>query len=233
MRYRNFEPVDIAAVSGGLATFFGALFLWLSTVGNFQMTPPMQPTVNLATAGLEEELGENVVAVSRIEHKHSREISRAARTLNSETLTAERIEDSGNEPVQRLVNDSKDQERSNAARIEFVKGQSIVNATARAKRRSQMPDEQWTDFNQRIITAAATEGNRMERAFWEGAPQRFQAALQSATQAHTAAWQRSQEQAGAAIVKTSMVEGAYDRARAGLQEQLGSLISTAAAAHML
>ncbi|HKY73208.1 MAG TPA: hypothetical protein VJL88_14915 [Nitrospira sp.] len=197
------------------------------------MTPPMQPTVNLDMASLEEELGENVVAVSRIENKHSREISRAARTLNTETLTAERIEGSGNEPVQRLVNDSKDQERSNAARVEFVKGQSIVNATARAKRRPQLPDEQWTDFNRRIIATAANEGKRIERTFRAGAPQRFQAALESATQAHTAAWHRSQEQAGDAIVKTSLVEGEYDRARAGVQEQLGSLISTAAAAHML
>jgi len=233
MRYRRFEPVDIAAVSGGIATFFGALFLWLSTVGNFQMTTPMQPTVHPDMASLEEELGESVVAVSKIEDKHSREISRAARTLNTESLTAERIEESGNEPVQRLVNDSKDQERSNAARIEFVKGQSIVTATARGMRRPQLPDEQWTSFNQRIITTAANEGNRIERAFQDAAPHRFQAALESTTQAHTAAWQRSQEQAGAAIVKTSLVEGEYDRARARVQEQLGSLISTAAVAHML
>jgi hypothetical protein len=232
MRYRRFEPVDIAAVSGGLATFFGALFLWLSTLGNFQMTPQMPPNANIDAASLEQEIGENVVAVSKIENKHSKEISRAARTLNTETLTAERIEDSGNAPVQRLVNESKDQERSKAARIEFVKGQSIVNATIRAKR-GQVPGDQWPEFNQRIITTAANEGNRIERAFRIGAPQRFQAALESATQAHMLAWQRSQEQAGAAIVKASLVEGEYERARAGLQEQMGSLISTASAGHML
>jgi hypothetical protein len=231
MRYRRFEPVDIAAVSGGLATFFGALFLWLSTLGNFQMTPQMPPNANVDVASLEQEIGENVVAVSRIENKHSKEISRAARTLNAETLTAERIEDSGNAPVQRLVSESKEQELSKAARIEFVKGQSIVNGTVRAKR--QLSDDQWPEFNQRIITTAANEGNRIERAFRIGAPQRFQAALESATQTHTLAWQRSQEQAGAAIVKMSLVEGEYERARAGVQEQIGSLISTASTAHML
>jgi hypothetical protein len=83
------------------------------------------------------------------------------------------------------------------------------------------------------FTTAANEGHRIERAFRAGAPRRFQTALESATQAHTAAWQRSQEQAGAAIVKISLVEGEYERARAGVQEQIGSLISTAAAAHML
>jgi len=232
MRYRRFEPVDIAAVSGGLATFFGALFLWLATLGNFQMTTQLPPAARVDMVNLEHEIGENVVAVSRIESKHAKEISRAAKGLNTETLTAKRIEDSGNAPVQRLASESKDQERSTAARIEFVKGQSIVNATVRAKRQ-QLPDKQWLEFNQRVITTATNEGNRIERAFRLGAPQRFQAALESATQTHTLAWQRSQEQAGAAIVKTSVVEGEYERARAGVQEQIGSLISTASAAHML
>lgn len=232
MRYERFEPVDIAAICGGLATFFGGLFLWLATLGSFQMTPQMQPHSNMDMANMEEAIGESVVADSTLEDRHSRKISRAARTLNTATLTAQGIDDAGNQPVQRLVSESVDQERGNAARIEFVKGQSIVNATIRAKR-GQMPSDQWPEFNQRIITTAANEGHRIERAFQIGAPHRFQAALESATQAHTLAWQRSQEQAGAAIVNTTLLEGEYERARAGKQEQLGSLISTAAAAHML
>ena len=35
IRYRGIEPVDVAVVSGLLATAFGAILLFLSTQGSF------------------------------------------------------------------------------------------------------------------------------------------------------------------------------------------------------
>lgn len=233
MRYRGFDPVDMAAVSGAFVTFFGAVLLWVSTQGSFQMTVPMQPNVEIDAKSLEEEIGKNIVAASVVEDKHAKDISRAARKLNAETITAEHFNNSGNERVQHLVNERNEQERNKAARIEFVKGQSIVNGTVRAKRWQRLPDERWIEVNRHVITAAANEGDRIERAFRINAPETFQRALENVAQVHTVNLQRSQEQAGAAIVETSSVEEEYERDLGSVQEQIGSLVSSAAASDML
>jgi len=233
MRYRGFEPVDVAIVSGALLTVFGATLLWVATQGSFQMTTSMQPTPEIDKTTLEEEMGKNVVTASLIEDKHSKEIARAARKLNAETMAAEHVNSSGNETVQHVINEHKEQARSKAARVEFVKGQSIVNATLRATRTQGITEEQWRELNQRAITTAANEGNRIERAFRAHAPETLNSALKSEAQAHTVAWRRSQEEAGAAIVKTTLVEQEHERASASVQEQIGSLVSRAAASDML
>ena|GEM_PF-5645973 len=233
MRYRRIEPVDIAVVSGGMLTFFGAMLLWVSTQGSFQLITPMESNADIDKKSLQEEIGKNVVAAAVIEDNHSKDISRVAQKLNAETITAERINDSGNESVQHLVNESKEQALSKTARIEFVKGQSIVNATVRAKRSQRLPDEQWKELNGRVIARAANEGDRIERAFRNNAPETFKTALENETKVHMAVWKRSQEQAGEAIVETSVVEKEYERASGGIQEQIGSLVSRAAAANML
>ena len=236
IRHVGLEPVDVAAASGLLATCFGAILLFLSTHGSFHITTgeQVQPTMNVDTKSLlEPGIGTAVMAASVIEHKHSNEISRAAKTLNTDTMTAERIKGSGNKRVQRLVDEATGQEANKTARIELVKGRSIVNSTLRAKRGQGLPDKQWERFNQRMIATAANEGHKIERAFRIAAPERFGAVLDSEAQTYKMALQRSQEHAGAAIVKTSVVEDEYERARARAQEQIGALVSAAIVAELL
>jgi hypothetical protein len=212
-----------------MLTFFGAMLLWVSTQGSFQLTMPIESNEAIDKKTLQEEIGKNVVAATVIEDKHSRDISRAAQKLNAETITAERINDSGNESIQHLVNERKEQELSKTARIEFVKGQGIVNATMKAKRSQRLPDEQWKELNGRVIATAAKEGDRIERAFRINAPETFKAALENQAKVHAAVWKRSQEQAGQAIVETSVVENEYERASGSVQEQIGLLVSRATA----
>jgi hypothetical protein len=236
MTRHRLEPVDIAAVSGLLATFFGGGLLFLSTQGGFRVTPEQQTipqTETDITSLIEPEIGEAVLAASVIENKHSNEISRAARKLNTDTMTAEHLNASGNERVQHLMDETKGQEAHKTARIEFVKGRTIVNATLRAKRGQGLPNGQWDPFNRRMIATADNEGNKIDRAFRTTAPERFGTALENETQAHTAALQRSQQQAGAAVVQTSLVEEEYERDMASVQEQIGSLVSTATVADIL
>jgi hypothetical protein len=233
MRHRRVEPVDIAVVSGGILTFFGAMLLWVSTQGSFQITMPMESNADIDKKSLQEEVGKNVVAAAVVEDKHSRDISRMAQKLNAETIAAERINDSGNESVQDVVSERKRQELSKTARIEFVKGQSIVNATVRGKRSQRLPNEEWKKLNGRVIATAAHEGDRIERAFRINAPDRFKMALENEAKTHMELWRRSQEQAGEAIVQTSVVEKEYERASGIIQEQIGSLVSRAAASNML
>lgn len=233
MRNRGYEPVDVAIVSGGLLTVFGAALLWVATQGSFQMTTSVQPNPEIDKKTLEEEMGKNVVTASLIEDKHSKEIARAARKLNAETMEAEHANKSGNETVQAVMNEHKKQEQSKAARVEFVKGQSIVNATLRGKRTQSIPEEQWKELNGRAIASAANEGNRIERAFRINAPETLNTALENEAKAHTAVWERSQEEAGAAIVEASVVEREHERTSASVQEQIGSLISRAAVEDML
>lgn len=230
------EPVDVAAVSGVLATIFGAILLFLSTQGSFHITArdPMQPNTDMDVKSLiEPVIGEAVMAASVVENKHSNEISRAAKRLNTETMTAQHIDASGNERVQGLVDETKRQEANKVTRVEFVKGRSIVNSTLRAKRGQALPDKQWEQFNRRMIATAANEGDKIERAFRTTTPDRFAAALESEALAHTVALQQSQEHVGAAVVKVSLVEGEYERAMAGVQEQVGALVLTATTAGLL
>jgi hypothetical protein len=233
MGYRRVEPVDIAVVSGGMLTLFGAMLLWVSTQGNFQISTSMETNADIDKKSLQEEIGKNIVAAAVIEDKHSRDISRVAQKLNTETIAAERINDSGNDSIQHLVNERKEQELSKIARIEFVKGQSIVNGTVRAKRSPRLPDEQWKELNGRVIAPAANEGDRIERAYRINAPETFKTALENEAKVHLAVLKRSQEQAGEAIVVTSVVEKEYERASGSIQEQIGSLVSRAVASNML
>ena len=233
MRNNSFEPVDVAIVSGALLTLFGAALFWVATQGSFQMTSPMQPNRDISKTTLEEEMGKNIMTASVVEDKHSKEIARAARKLNAETLEAEQVDKTGHDTVQQIFNEHKQQEQRKADRIEFVKGQSIVNATLRGKRAQQLPEDQWSELNQHAIASAANEGNRIEQAFRINAPNTLNAALENEANVHTLAWQRSQEEAGAAIVETSLVESEHDRALASIQEQFGSLVSRAAASDML
>ena len=233
MRSRRFEPVDMAVVSGGLLTLFGAMLLWVATQGSFQMNTAAAPTVSLDTRTIEEGLGNAIVAASLIEEKHAKGISRAAQKLNAETITAEHIENSGNQRVQQVLDERNDQERSKTARQEFVKGRQIVETTARAKGPRMLPEEQWKALNGHAITAAAKEADRIDRDFRTNAPANLNTALQNETQVHEAAWRKSQEQAGEAIMETSVTEEAYAAESAKVQEQLGSLVARAAAAHML
>ena len=232
MGYR-IELVDMAAVSGGLVTFFGAMLLWLSTQGNFQISTPMEANGDLDKTSLQEELGKNIVAASVVEDTHAKDILRVAQKLNTETIAAQRINDSGNERVQQLVNESKAQERSNTARIEFVKGQSIVNGTLRAHRWHKLPEEQWKELNGRVIATAAKEGNRIDSEFRTTAPERFKTALENETEVHTSVWKRSQEQAGEVIVETTLVETEYEAAFGDVQEHIGLLVSRAAVSNLL
>ena len=148
-------------------------------------------------------------------------------------MRAHHINMSGNEPVQRLADETKAQEANKTTRVEFVKGRSIVNSTLRAKRGQMLPDEEREQFNRRMIVTAVNEGNRIEREFLSARPDRFAAALESDRQAHRIAIQRSQEQLGSAVVNVSLVEGEYERARAIVQEQVGSLVSRALTAELL
>ena len=88
-------------------------------------------------------------------------------------------------------------------------------------------------MNGRVIATAASEGERIERAFHKNASETFKTALESEAKVHTVVWRRSQEQAGEAIVETSLVEKEYERASGSVQEQIGSLVSRAAASNML
>ncbi|HKT33739.1 MAG TPA: hypothetical protein VJR03_02825 [Nitrospira sp.] len=233
MRSRRFDPIDIAVVSGALLTVFGAMLLWVSTQGTFQMNTQVPATTHIDKQTIEEALGKAVVTATLIEQKHTKEISRAARKLNAETITAENLEDSGNDRVQQVVDERNEQERSKAARQEFVKGQEIVKGTLRSKGPQPLPEAQWSAFNGHVITAAAKEADRIDRVFRTNAPAALNTALQNETQVHAVAQQKSQEQAGDAIVEASVTEEEYAAASGSIQEQLGSLVSRAAAAHML
>ena len=88
-------------------------------------------------------------------------------------------------------------------------------------------------MNGRVIATAAHEGDRIARTFRINAPETFKTALENETNVHVAVWQRSQEEAGDAIVQASLVQQEYERASASVQEQIGSLVSRAAASHRL
>ncbi len=230
---KKFEPVDLAAISGLVATVFGGILLVLATNGRFDTTAELlQPRID-AKGITQEEMGKNIVATALIEAKHARAITRAARNLNAETMTAAQMVDPVDQSIQRVANATKEQERSNTDRIEFVKGRSIINGTVRAKRSQKLRDDHFGQLNQRFIATAAQEGDRVQQEFRRSEPARFQAAIENETHASTLRWRRSQEQAGAAIVRTSLVEEEYDRELALVQERLGSLITRAASAHML
>jgi hypothetical protein len=99
--------------------------------------------------------------------------------------------------------------------------------------KQKLLDEQWKELNGHVIATAANEGDRIERAYRFNASETFKTALENEVKVHVAVWQRSQEQAGEAIVETSVEQEKYERASGSIQEQIGSLVSRAVASDML
>lgn len=234
---RGLEPVDIAAATGVLATLFGASLLYLSTEGRFQAPAPaaMQPmmTADVDKKDLiEPAIGDAVVEASLLENKHHSNISKATKRLNAKTMTAQRLSTSGNERIEQIVNETNQQDLRKAARVEFVKGRSIVNFTSRGKGDHALRAHQWDQFNDRMIRAAGEQEQRIESGFRSNRPN-VETVLATEIDSQVRARQRNQEEVGSAVVKAAVVQDRYNEAMGSIQQQVGSLVSAATVAERL
>lgn len=224
-----FEPVDLMAAVGIVATIWGALLFFLSTEGEFQTRPvPGRHPVRLEVHDwMQPAIGRTLTAVALLEWRNEEEASHAVRRLKQMAEADQVVRSSINERLQHAVERVNREQADKNARVEFVKGRSIVTFTSRMKKNGSLPENQWPTYNGRMIDRAAQAGSKIEQDVRSAKENQMREALLAETESHTQAVERSQERVGDAIVHVAMIEYEQRAVREAVQEQVGSLLSAA------
>ena len=219
------QPVDLIVAAGAVATVLGALLIVLSTNGSFNPAVPSD-AVNLdANQWVQPALGQTLVEVAILERKRSEETAKAANKLNQTARTAHTLSRTDTR-IKNLTKQVEQVRVDKTARVEFVKGRTVVNSTSRGVKNHILPSQ--AEFNHRMIDSAANAGSRIEKEF-QGTEQRnLGEAIVVETQSQIEATGRTQEQVGAAIVTATLVRNHYEDALARAQERLGFLVTVMA-----
>jgi ribosomal protein S15P/S13E len=216
------QPVDLIVAAGAVATVLGALLIVLSTTGSFNPAVPSD-AVNLdANQWVQPALGQTLVEVAVLERKRSEETDKAANKLNQTARTARALSRTSTR-IKNLTKQVEQVRVDKTARVEFVKGRTVVNFTSRGIKNHVLPDQ--AAFNHRMIHSAENAGNRIEKEFQGKEQSNLGEAIVVETQSQIEATGRTQEQVGAAIVKATLVRNHYEDAMARAQERLGFLVS--------
>lgn len=227
---QGLEPVDLMAAVGIVATMGGALLFFLATEGEFQVRPVLER--NHSKLGsfdskdwVQPAIGATLADIALLEQRSADKASQAVRQLQQVTSTDQVVRNSVNARLQHAVERINREREDKSARVEFVKGRSIVASTARVKKHNSLPESQWSAYNGRMIDLAAQAGDKIERNFHTVKESRMGDVLTAETESQTRAVRESQERVGAAIVRVAMIEYDHRAAQEAAQEQVGSLLS--------
>lgn len=229
---RVLEPVDLMVAAGIVALVIGAVLVFVSTQGRFQVTAADVSANGDASDPVQPALGQTVVAISLLESEQPGRIKTAATKLNQATMTARQINSSTHDHIKALAEQAVTVQVDNTARAELVKGRSIVNFTTRAMKTGSLSDQHWEEYDHRMIHSAAKAGRMIEEDFQQTKERNLGRAIVAETQGLMNATHRNQEQVGAAIVQVVVAQDEYEKALESAQEQLGLLVSVSAQAQL-
>lgn len=221
------EPVDLMAAVGIVATLGGALLFFLATKGEFQA----RPVVEHDHARLESNdwvqpaIGHVLTDIALLEQRNVDDASQAVRQLRQMTEADQVIRNTVNKRLQHAVERANREWADKNARVEFVKGRSIVTFTSRIKKSGSLPENQWSTYNGRMIDLASQAGDKIERNFHTVKEPHMGEILTAETESQIQAVRQSQERVGHAIVRLAMVEYNHRTVQEAAQEQVGSLLS--------
>jgi hypothetical protein len=226
---RKYDLIDVMAAVGLVATLFGGYFLVTAASGEWQRSEPTVSTgiigsgIEAGIAYLQPALGEAIVEDQLLTRRGTRLLDNATSELKQAIETRERLEDGTFSPIGSLEIRASAMEADHAARVQWVMGRSIVNATRRGIRASVLSADQYvSDFNQRLIRTAELTGERMHEAFESTRQGELGRAIVNAAQTEDMLAAVSQEQIGTALVHVAQAEEAIGEAIAMNQYQLAT-----------
>jgi len=227
---RTFEPVDLMVVIGVCATVLGGYFLYMATSGTLEAATP-EPIAIGRTAGIMDAmdwvqpvLGQAIVDDYLLGREASSRTIAATAELNWATMIGHRLQSLPLMPVEGIRASAAEAEADHAARVQFVLGRSIVDATARGVRTGVLaPDRQSGEYNRLLIGFAEARGHQMDEEFQDNHQVNMGWAIVTASQDRARFADRTQERIGTAIVRVVKAQDGYQEAEGAMQGQMAAL----------
>lgn len=229
----NYDVNDLAISIGLVATVFSGYLLMTAANGTFQAAPPQpeatsQPTGILASMfWLQPALGQAITEETLLERDGSRAITESATNLSRALVAQHRFGASSRDLTQIVDGEAARLKTDHQGRVQTVMGRAIVNFSQRGWRSGMVPPSvEPSSFNQRMIHAAETMGQRLDAEFssvWQPTLGRI---IVDTSRELTALAGQIQERTGRAIMQVTQAQKRYEDARAANQYQLAS-VSTA------
>lgn len=234
---RQLELIDLMVVVGLCATVLGGLGLFVATSGSLA-AGYVETTVDTLSAGIldpmqwvQPALGDAIVSDVLLGRVANQKTIEAATAFDRARLANDQLQSAPLAYLERIAAHDGLVEADHAARLQFVMGQRIVNATLRGIRAGiyQQVPAVADRYNRRLIRTVELNAIRMDNQYRQAHQPLLGWEIVAATQIHEHLQGQVQQRLGHAIVQSVMVQEAYGTALAGAQEQLATV--TLAAIH--
>ena len=237
---RYCEPVDGMVAIGMLATLAGGYFLFMASNGVLRAGSSTADMSFTTTAGpttamewIEPVLGEAIVENELLTVAAESDLADAVKKLNLVTLaapyvdaTSERVADTVRALAQMI-------DGEHTARVQYVLGRSLVNATSRGVRAGLVSGVEYdTAFNRRMIETAEATGDRLRARFAEIREPLFGQVIIAFTQDLDRVHGQIQQRIGTAVARVTSVQQRYSEIKGEAQERLALLTVAAINARM-
>jgi hypothetical protein len=233
---RSFEAVDIMVAVGFCATILGGFLLYAASSGIVGMPPDEAAPSTQSFSEMwhvESALGEAIVDSTLLDLSTGRETMAAAAELNRMTMLGYGLNGTPDSIVASTRAWADNMEEASAARAEWVKGRAIVNFTQRGIAHGLLSADHYINaYNDRMIEQADMAGYRVADNFAATHQANLGEAIVSAAIAHSRAADQVQEGIGAAVVRVTHAQAAYEEANGAIQEQTGALFNAAVRAEL-
>ncbi len=231
---RQMEPIDLMVAVGLFATVLGGLGLFAATSGSLSgslvaghgdMTAENLSAGNLdPMQWVQPALGDAIVNASRLEREAYREMIAAAADLQRARLTDAQLQSAPSDDIERIGDHARLVEADHAARLQFVMGRRIVDATARGIKAGMYQLPVLGDrYNRRMIRSAELSAVRLDDQYRSAHEPLLGWEVVAATQVRQQMEGRIQQWLGQAIVRTGKGQEDYGKALGGAQEQLAAV----------
>jgi hypothetical protein len=231
MLYR-YNTVDVVVGVGMCAVIFGALLFLFSASGAL-MVPSSSALVEpsgmaAGSALLQQALGEAVVERILLQRRTDQITSAAATEWERAVQSFRSHQVLSAQPLLAIERRAEAIPAEHEARVQAVMGRSIVNFTRRGLRSGVFSADQYvSDYNNRMIDATESMGQRLHRDFVATWQPRLGQWIVEAVREYAGREQTVQEQLGTAIVHLAQAKTMLNDAWAGNQYQIGSLMAAA------
>lgn len=225
---RSLEPIDLVVAVGVLATVVCGYLMFMASSGNLYprteiVAEVRTPTVADAMQWVQPALGQAIVDEAILESELASELTREVRQLNRVFMTDQWLKAAPVGFIDRVHRYAAAVERDHAARMQWVMGRTIVNATLRGVRSGMLSaGHSQSDFSRALVGQAAFIGGRMDEAFREGWQERLGRMIVASSQDYQEIVEQNQERIGSSIVGVAETQDAFRTKQEAVQVQLAS-----------
>ena len=230
---RKLEPVDLMVAVGVFATIVGACTFFIAANGRLtgnaqEMTNSSLSGVMAAMQWIQPALGQSIVEKTVLARQAAADTQTAAFELIEAVGYAGQFQHPRYGYLERIMTRARTADEAQAARVQHVIGQMVVNMTARGVRNGHLsasdPD---SAYNRQWLDIAQSTAERMDAEFQAYREANLGTMIIAASIAQTLANEQSQGRLGAAIVRMAQVQDTYGEALRAVEVQTAATMMAA------